>query len=127
LLAGIRSTQIPEPIAAKCKLKLCKVAARSSQNRVQISKGHSHLGMLPPRPAYHASERRGFAAAPGREVAMDRFVGEPSLDEILSDPLVRSVMKADGIEMRRLCEVLVKAASALAVPPRPAVSRERVA
>lgn len=58
---------------------------------------------------------------------MDRFVGEPSLDEILSDPLVRSVMKADGIEMRRLCEVLVKAASALAVPPRPAVSRERVA
>ena len=49
---------------------------------------------------------------------MDRFVGEPSLDEILSDPLVRSLMKADGVEMRRLCEVLVKAASALAVPPR---------
>jgi hypothetical protein len=50
---------------------------------------------------------------------MDRFIGEPSLDEILSDPLVRSLMKADGIEMRRLCEVLVKAASALAVPLRP--------
>ena len=58
---------------------------------------------------------------------MDRFVGEPSLDEILSDPLVRSLMKADGIEMRRLCEVLVKAASVLTVAQRPAVQRERVA
>jgi hypothetical protein len=56
---------------------------------------------------------------------MDRFVGEPSLDEILSDPLVRSLMKADGIEMRRLCEVLVKAASVLAVPPRKAAQPTR--
>ena len=56
---------------------------------------------------------------------MDRFVGEPSLDEILSDPLIRTLMKADGIEMRRLCEVLVKAASALAVPPRPVAQQER--
>ena len=57
---------------------------------------------------------------------MDRFVGEPSLDEILSDPLVRSLMKADGIEMRRLCEVLVKAASALAVPARPTIQPGRI-
>ena len=57
---------------------------------------------------------------------MDRFVGEPSLDEILSDPLVRSLMKADGIEMRLLCEVLVKAASALAVPARATAQPGRV-
>jgi len=53
---------------------------------------------------------------------MDRFIGEPTLDEILSDPVVRSIMKADGIEMRRLCEILVKAASALAVPPHAAAN-----
>ncbi|HKT20104.1 MAG TPA: hypothetical protein VJR47_18770 [Stellaceae bacterium] len=56
---------------------------------------------------------------------MEHFVGEPTLDEILSDPLVRSIMKADGIEMRRLCEILVKAASALALPPRPALQPGR--
>jgi hypothetical protein len=43
---------------------------------------------------------------------MERFTGEPNLDEILSDPIIRSVMKADGIDMRRLCEILVKAAGA---------------
>jgi len=65
----------------------------------------------------------------GREgkVVMDRFIGEPSLDEILSDPLVRSLMKADGIEMRRLCEVLVKAASVLVAAPCPAAQPERLA
>jgi len=47
---------------------------------------------------------------------MDRFAGEPTLDEMLSDPIIRRVMRADGIDMRRLCEILVKAASAVASP-----------
>lgn len=43
---------------------------------------------------------------------MDRFSGEPSLEELLSDPLIHRVMKADDVSMLRLCEILVKAAGA---------------
>ena len=42
---------------------------------------------------------------------MDQFAGEPTLDEVLSDPLLHRVMKADGINMKRLCEILVRASS----------------
>ena len=45
---------------------------------------------------------------------MDWFQGEPKLDDVLSDPLLHRLMKADGIDMRRLCEVLLRAASAAA-------------
>lgn len=47
---------------------------------------------------------------------MNRFAGEPTLDEVLSDPIIRRVMRADGIDMRRLCEILVKAASVVPSP-----------
>jgi hypothetical protein len=53
---------------------------------------------------------------------MDRFAGEPTLDEMLSDPLVRTVMRADGIDRRGLCEILVKAAQAIPPAPRDAGS-----
>lgn len=43
---------------------------------------------------------------------MDQFAGEPTLDEVLSDPLLHRVMRADGINMKRLCEILVKASAA---------------
>ena len=43
---------------------------------------------------------------------MDWFQGEPKLDDMLSDPLLHRLMKADGIDMRGLCEILLKAASA---------------
>ena len=43
---------------------------------------------------------------------MKRFAGEPSLDEILSDPVVLSLMKADGIDQSDLRSVLAKAALA---------------
>ena len=45
---------------------------------------------------------------------MEWFQGEPKLDDMLSDPLLHRLMKADGIDMRRLCEILIKAASAVA-------------
>lgn len=44
---------------------------------------------------------------------MDRFAGEPTLDELLSDPVIRRVMEADGIDRRGLCRILAKAAGAL--------------
>jgi hypothetical protein len=40
---------------------------------------------------------------------MDRFGGEPTLEEVLSDRIVHLVMKADGVDMLRLCETLLKA------------------
>ena len=43
---------------------------------------------------------------------MDRFGREPTLEELLSDPLIHRVMKADDVSMLRLCEVLVKASGA---------------
>lgn len=42
---------------------------------------------------------------------MDRFAGEPTLEEVLSDPIVFLMMKADGLDMLRLCEILLKAGS----------------
>lgn len=47
------------------------------------------------------------------KVAMNRYSGEPPLEEVLSDPIVHRMMKADGINMLRLCEILVKATLAL--------------
>ena len=44
---------------------------------------------------------------------MYRYGGEPTLEEILSDPIVLRMMKADGINMLGLCELLVKATLAL--------------
>lgn len=49
---------------------------------------------------------------------MEWFQGEPKLDDMLSDPLLHRLMKADGIDMRRLCEILIKAASRVATPHR---------
>jgi hypothetical protein len=46
---------------------------------------------------------------------MNRFGGEPTLEEVLSDPIIHRMMRADGINMLRLCEILVKAT--LAVTP----------
>ena len=44
--------------------------------------------------------------------------GEPTLEEVLSDPIVLRLMKADGINMLRLCEIMVKATLALTTPSR---------
>jgi len=40
---------------------------------------------------------------------MDRFGREPSLEELLSDPIIHRMMRADDVSMLRLCEILVKA------------------
>ncbi len=52
------------------------------------------------------------------KVAMNRYGGEPTLEEVLSDPIVHRLMQADGINMLRLCEIMVKATLALASPSR---------
>lgn len=49
---------------------------------------------------------------------MDRFAGEPTLDEVLSDPIVHVMMKADGLDMLRLCEILLKAGGHAAISSR---------
>ena len=43
---------------------------------------------------------------------MDRFGKEPTLEELLADPLIHRLMRADDVSMLRLCEVLVKASGA---------------
>lgn len=40
---------------------------------------------------------------------MDRYSGEPKLEEMLSDPIIHLIMKADRIDRRRLCKILVQA------------------
>jgi hypothetical protein len=48
------------------------------------------------------------------KVAMNRYDGEPTLEEVLSDPIIHRLMKADGINMLRLCELMMKATQKLA-------------
>lgn len=43
---------------------------------------------------------------------MKRYGGEPELEEILSDPIVHNIMKADRIDRKTLCKILVLAAGA---------------
>ena len=43
-----------------------------------------------------------------------QIYGEPTLDEVLSDPIILQLMKADGCSMHRLSEVLLRAADRLA-------------
>ena len=38
---------------------------------------------------------------------MDRYSGEPKLEEMLSDPIIHLMMKADRIDRQRLCKILV--------------------
>jgi hypothetical protein len=49
---------------------------------------------------------------------MDRFGGEPALEEILSDRIVHLIMKADGVDMLCLCETLLKARRYVAASSR---------
>jgi hypothetical protein len=35
--------------------------------------------------------------------------GEPTLDEVLSDPIILTLMKADGTNLARLCDLLARA------------------
>jgi hypothetical protein len=49
---------------------------------------------------------------------MDRFAGEPTLEEVLSEPIVCLMMKADGLDMLRLCELLLKAGGYAAISSR---------
>jgi len=51
-------------------------------------------------------------SALGRMTTMTSFGGEPSLEDLLSDPLIHRVMRADDVTMLRLCEILVKASAA---------------
>jgi hypothetical protein len=47
---------------------------------------------------------------------MLRFYGEPALSEVLSDPIVQVLMRADGTDATRTCEILLKARRASAKP-----------
>jgi hypothetical protein len=40
---------------------------------------------------------------------MSRFCGEPALDEMLSDPIIRALMKADGTDVSQTCDILLRA------------------
>jgi hypothetical protein len=43
---------------------------------------------------------------------MDRFIGEPSLDELLVDPILEMMMHADGCSMAQLTAIMETAATA---------------
>jgi hypothetical protein len=40
---------------------------------------------------------------------MPKFCGEPALDEMLSDPIIRALMKADGTDVSQTCDILLRA------------------
>lgn len=48
---------------------------------------------------------------------MDRYNGEPKLEEMLSDPIIHLMMKADKIDRQRLCRILVRASDKTRVAP----------
>jgi hypothetical protein len=45
-----------------------------------------------------------------------RFSGEPELRDILSDPIVEALMRADGWDRRAVCAELLSAKAATAQP-----------
>jgi hypothetical protein len=47
---------------------------------------------------------------------MLRFYGEPPLSEVLSDPTIQVLMRADGTDTTRTCDILLKARRASATP-----------
>jgi hypothetical protein len=53
---------------------------------------------------------------------MAGFCGEPALDEVLSDPIIHALMKADGTDVSQTCDILLKARRGL----RPALVSRRV-
>jgi len=48
---------------------------------------------------------------------MNRYNGEPKLEEMLSDPIIHLMMKADRIDRQRLCKILVQAGAETRPPP----------
>ena len=40
---------------------------------------------------------------------MTQFTGEPKLKDLLADPIIEVLMKADGVSPARLCETLRQA------------------
>jgi hypothetical protein len=55
-----------------------------------------------------------------KETSMYRFLPEPTLDEALSDPLVRLVMEADGVDRDALQSCLMKIGRNLPALRKPA-------
>jgi hypothetical protein len=49
------------------------------------------------------------------------WIGEPKLEEVLSDPIVRAVMACDGVDQGALRLLLEDAARLLALPTSDAV------
>jgi hypothetical protein len=45
---------------------------------------------------------------------MDRFTGEPSLAELLADPILQLMMRADGCDMSQLATVIENKPSCVA-------------
>ena len=43
---------------------------------------------------------------------MDRYAGEPSLDELLADPTLHVMMEADGCDMAQLAAIVGNATGA---------------
>jgi hypothetical protein len=52
------------------------------------------------------AEQKERASRHGRSVP-SWCEGEPSIDEILADPIVRAMMRADGVELAELAQLLV--------------------
>lgn len=39
---------------------------------------------------------------------MLKFTGEPTLDDLLSEPIVQAVMRSDSVERRDLCRLMAE-------------------
>jgi anti-sigma factor RsiW len=63
--------------------------------------------------------RRGHAAL--RAMAGKRALYEPRLDQLFAEPIVKQLMRRDGIDETTIRRLLRQAAAARAVPPVPPV------
>ena len=64
-------------------------------------------------------ERRQDLNSGQREDPMDRYHREPTLAEVLSDPVTLAVMDADGVDRYDLAATLSQMAAKLMRPPGP--------
>src|SRR5260370_42035457 len=58
---------------------------------------------------------------------MDRYHREPTLAEVLSDPVTLAVMDADGVDRYDLAATLSQMAAKLMRPPGPVEKKKRLA
>jgi hypothetical protein len=65
---------------------------------------------VPPRAAMRSTTRRRQAAAILSSKTASAWLGEPTLDELLSEPIITALMQSDGVDRHELESMLQRLA-----------------